>query len=485
MIMTSGRRYRVAAVGGTVLLTVLAVVVANHPTLQAALSDVTTLPANTYANGALVTVVATTLLVVVWALWPLFKPRPRRILDTISETEKRLFLAATALATIGYFDWSYRLHRTTLIATIAVLALALPTLFVLIRRRPTTASRALLVGDDPDVMATVADSADLSLVGYVAPSTAQSVAATPTGVRPGLSDGGRSDGGIPRGPLGAMERLGGLSRLEEVLVERDIDTVLLAFSQSDRDEFFGALATCYSNGVRTLVHRDHADSVLISDIAGGDLVDVDLEPWDWQDHVTKRLFDVVFAASALAVLSPVMLAIAVAVKLDSPGPVLYSHERTAEFGETFRVYKFRSMVSDAEARSGATISDEDAGGIDPRVTRVGRVLRKTHLDEIPQLWSILKGDMSVVGPRPERPELDTNIQAAIDEWQRRWFVRPGLTGLAQIRGVTGHQPEEKIRYDIEYIRRQSFWFDLKIVIRQLHIVYTDVVELLRGVEERE
>jgi lipopolysaccharide/colanic/teichoic acid biosynthesis glycosyltransferase len=229
-----------------------------------------------------------------------------------------------------------------------------------------------------------------------------------------------------------------------------------------------------------MVHRDHADDVLTEGVAGGDLVEVNLEPWDWQDYVVKRVFDVCFAGAGLLALSPVMLAIAVAIKLDSPGPVLYSQQRTAEFGDTFTVHKFRSMVTDAEAESGAKLSEEDHGGRDPRVTRVGRILRTTHLDEIPQLWSILVGDMSVVGPRPERPELDTDMQQGADAWRRRWFVRPGLTGLAQIRGATGHDPQQKLRYDVEYIRRQSFWFDLKIVIRQIWQVLGDAIETVGG-----
>jgi lipopolysaccharide/colanic/teichoic acid biosynthesis glycosyltransferase len=138
------------------------------------------------------------------------------------------------------------------------------------------------------------------------------------------------------------------------------------------------------------------------------------------------------------------------------------------------------MVTGAEAETGVKLSDEDRGDVDPRVTRVGRILRATHLDEIPQLWSILVGDMSVVGPRPERPELDDDIEMSVGEWRRRWFVRPGLTGLAQINGATGHQPAEKLRYDIEYIRQQSFWFDLKVVIRQLWLVGVDAVGVLSG-----
>jgi lipopolysaccharide/colanic/teichoic acid biosynthesis glycosyltransferase len=290
------------------------------------------------------------------------------------------------------------------------------------------------------------------------------------------------DGGVAKSPLSALQRLGGLSTVESVLRKHDIDTVLLGFDQPDREEFFGALSTCYELGVRAMVHRDQADSVLVADAAGGELVDTDLSPLDWQDYVIKRLFDISFAVLGLLLLSPVILCIVVLVKLDSPGPVLYTQRRTAEFGETFRIFKFRSMVPEAEADSGATLSAEDAGGRDPRVTRVGRVLRLTHLDEIPQLWSVLRGDMSVVGPRPERPELDADIETNVNEWRSRWFVKPGLTGLAQINDVTGYDPERKLRYDIEYIRNQSLWYDLQIVIRQIYEVFMDVRSLLRRAE---
>jgi lipopolysaccharide/colanic/teichoic acid biosynthesis glycosyltransferase len=301
------------------------------------------------------------------------------------------------------------------------------------------------------------------VVGYVSPPGRAAVGRE--GTRQPYADGGRS--------LADLTCLGGLSSLERVLVQHDVDVAVLAFSVPDRAEFFSAVDTCERLGVTAKVHRDHADSVLTTGFGTEDLVDVDLEPWDPQDRVLKRLFDVAFALAGLVVLAPVALAVAAAVRREDGGPVLYAQERTAEFGDTFRVYKFRSMVPDAEADSGPVLSAEDAGAVDPRVTRVGRVLRAAHLDEIPQLWSVLKGDMSVVGPRPERPELDDDIERDVGDWRRRWFVKPGLTGLAQVQGVTGHTPDEKLRYDVEYIRRQSFWFDLKIVVRQVWQVLAD------------
>ena len=119
--------------------------------------------------------------------------------------------------------------------------------------------------------------------------------------------------------------------------------------------------------------------------------------------------------------------------------------------------------------------DTTPGEETDRVTRVGRFLRRTHLDEIPQLWSILVGDMSVVGPRAAWTDEELLLEEQVSTWSQRWFVKPGLTGLAQINDVTSEAPREKLRYDIEYIRRQSFWLDLKIVVRQIWGVLGDLV----------
>ncbi|EJN57914.1 sugar transferase [Halogranum rubrum] len=472
--MQSGYRYRIASVLGTILLTLFSVLLVNQPTVQTTVTTlvpvIRRLPAIVLADGELQLALVTTVAVVLGSLVPLFKPRPRRILDTILFAQKRILVAGATLAGIGYFDYTYRLPRSTLALSILGLLVVLPVWFVAIRRRPTGRERAVIIGDDPEEIADVLDAIDIPVIGYVSPPSPyysereDTVVSTPT-----VADGSGNT------LLQNLDCLGGLSRLDEVLVEYDIDTAILAFAQPDRAEFFGALDTCYEHGVDARVHRDHTNDVLTRYSSSDEkIVDIDLEPWDWQDYVFKRLFDVLFAGVGLLLLAPVVLAVAVAIKLDSAGPVFYSQKRTAEFGETFEIYKFRSMVTDAEAETGATISEEDAGGFDPRVTKVGRFLRQTHLDEIPQLWSILVGDMSVVGPRPERPELDADIRIGVVEWRKRWFVKPGLTGLAQINGATGHRPAEKLRYDVEYIQRQSFWFDVKIVLRQVWSVLTDL-----------
>jgi lipopolysaccharide/colanic/teichoic acid biosynthesis glycosyltransferase len=472
--MTSGWRYRVAGVAGTTALVIAAVVAANHPLVQSLLrlvpvvGDLTLDPAG---GMELALEVTTTAVVVVVALGPLFKPRPRRILDTASLAAERTLLATVTLAAIGYFDYTYRLPRATLLFTAAFLLVTLPPLFVAIRRRPRDeGGRTILVGDDPNAMADILGAVEGEVVGYVSPpGTARelAVAADPDAETAlGLTDGGRVAG---------LPSLGGLSRLDEVLVEHSIDTVVLAFSEPDRAEFFGALDTCYDHGVAAKVHRRHADSVLTSGFGQGELVDVELEPWDPQDHLLKRGFDILFAGAGLLVLSPVMLAIAAAIKLEDGGSVLYRQARTAAFGDTFDVYKFRSMRG---TDSDDTEPIADAGN--DRITRIGRFIRRTHLDELPQLWSILIGDMSVVGPRAAWTGEETHLEDETEDWRKRWFVKPGLTGLAQVNEATSLDPKEKLRYDVEYIRRQSFWFDMKIVTRQIWLAVVDFVRTVTG-----
>lgn len=181
----------------------------------------------------------------------------------------------------------------------------------------------------------------------------------------------------------------------------------------------------------------------------------------------KRLFDMVVAGAGLLVLSPIALLIALAIKLDDGGPVFFSQDRVGLGGRVFAAFKFRSMVVDAERHTGAV----QATAGDPRVTRVGRLLRATAFDELPQLWNILRGDMSVVGPRPLRPgEADTTAAGvvlpldAIPGYQARHRVRPGLTGLAQIYAPRDLPRTGKFRYDLLYQRRAGLWLDMRLIL---------------------
>ncbi|SDD44056.1 sugar transferase [Natrinema hispanicum] len=497
--MLTGWRYRTVSATGTVCLVVVAVLVANHPLSQSIFTTVVPLfdrlEPTVLDWTSLQWALTLSVLAVAGAVWPLYKPRPRRILDTVFLVQKRVLVGGLALATLGYFQWSHRLPRATLVMIIGVLVVVLPGWFLLIRGQPNGSDgRTLIVGDDPAQIDRVAPAVDTPVIGYLCP--------TITSARDALRSASKTDGKVvadggvvlhhdegseleggemSSGAVRSLSRLGGLSRLEDVLVEYDIDTVVLAFRQPDRAEFFGALDACYEHGVGAKVHREYADSVLVAEGDVGELVDVDLEPWDPLDHLFKRLFDVCFAVAGLVVFAPLMLVIALAIKLDSSGPVLYSQDRTAGFGDTFPVYKFRSMVPKSE--------DATPGEEDDRITRVGHVLRKTHLDELPQLWSILVGRMSVVGPRAAWVDEEQLLERDAPAWRKRWFVKPGLTGLAQINDTKSTDPNLKLRYDLEYIRKQSVWFDLQIVIRQVWKVFLDVREMIfgsnRGSDERE
>lgn len=176
----------------------------------------------------------------------------------------------------------------------------------------------------------------------------------------------------------------------------------------------------------------------------------------------KRLADVALATLSLAALLPLFGLIALAVWLDSGPPILYTQARLGREARRYRMFKFRTMVVHAETGTGAVW----AAVKDPRVTRIGAILRRTHLDELPQLWNVLRGEMSVVGPRPERPELVGPITRDIPEFERRCRVRPGITGLAQVlNGYTStvQATRRKLDYDLYYIQNQDLLLDLKIM----------------------
>ncbi len=182
----------------------------------------------------------------------------------------------------------------------------------------------------------------------------------------------------------------------------------------------------------------------------------------------KRMLDLLFGAGGLLLASPLMALTAIAVKLDSPGPALYRQLRAGELGRPFTLYKFRSMRIDAE-QLGARFAEEN----DPRITRVGRFIRKTRLDELPQLWNVLRGEMSMVGPRPERPVFVEQLEQQVPFFKQRLYVKPGVTGHAQVRcryGATTEDHLEKLEYDLYYIKSHTVMFDLSIMLDTIKVV---------------
>lgn len=184
-------------------------------------------------------------------------------------------------------------------------------------------------------------------------------------------------------------------------------------------------------------------------------------------NAIKRIFDILSCSIALLILFLPMLIIAILIKLDSSGPILYSQQRCGLNGKVFKIYKFRSMYINAE-EFGPKWADCD----DNRITKIGKFLRKTRLDEIPQFINIIKGDMSLVGPRPERPIFVEAFEERIIGFSQRTLVKPGLSGLAQIKGGYELLPKDKVLYDFEYILNRSFYLDTRIILKTFSIVFT-------------
>lgn len=220
---------------------------------------------------------------------------------------------------------------------------------------------------------------------------------------------------------------------------------------------------------RNLQENGIPSDVLETLLPGDDIVELD-EP-----HVAgglayrfiKRSFDVISCGAALVVLSPLMLYCVVRIKRESPGPVIYAQRRVGKNGRVFKIYKFRSMYIDAEARGA-----QWAQGDDPRVTPFGKIMRKTRLDEIPQFWNVVKGDMSLIGPRPERPGFCDEFEKRIHGWHYRTYVRPGISGLAQVTGGYDLLPKEKVRFDLRYIETRNLFQDFVLMLKTLGVVST-------------
>jgi len=190
----------------------------------------------------------------------------------------------------------------------------------------------------------------------------------------------------------------------------------------------------------------------------------------------KRSFDVLLSGVGLVVSLPLWGIISLAVKLNDGGPIFYRQERVGKDGRVFGGLKFRSMVPDSDRKWGAVPATEN----DPRITKVGKLLRATAMDELPQLWNIFCGDMSFVGPRPEWVELVKKFRIEIPSFDLRHKVTPGLTGLAQVYGHSEISRRHKLRYDLLYVRRQSFWLDVRLVLISFLVTFSGRWERREG-----
>lgn len=261
--------------------------------------------------------------------------------------------------------------------------------------------------------------------------------------------------------------IGTIDNLEAVLNNRLVDQVVLALPMEAYNRFGHIIAICEKIGIQTLVIPDYFSYLparpKFEEIGGIPMIDVRHTPLDEAVNAgLKRTFDIVFSIAVLLVLSPLLLLITVGVKLSSRGPVLFAQERVGKNRRIFKMYKFRSMNVSTVNISNTQWTTEN----DPRKTKFGTFLRKTSLDELPQFFNVLKGDMSIIGPRPERPYFVEQFKEDIPKYMIKHRVRPGITGWAQVNGWRGDTSiEERIKCDIDYIENWTFALDLKIVFK--------------------
>lgn len=264
--------------------------------------------------------------------------------------------------------------------------------------------------------------------------------------------------------------LGAREQTAELVRRHQVDEVILAYAPTWQQRLAEELMTTHPGlSVRVVPSPYEALMKTGSVESFGDIALVQLLHGSGSFRaVLKRFLDFCFALVGLVLLAPVMAVSALLIRLSSPGPVIFRQERVGLGGQSFTLYKFRTMVVDAEGATGPILA---AGKHDERLTTAGRWLRFTRLDELPQLWNVLRGEMSLVGPRPERPCFVREFEQQTPSYALRHRVRPGITGLAQVCGGYHTDARDKLRFDLIYVSHRSFWLDLSILARTLLVVF--------------
>ncbi|PKL89214.1 MAG: sugar transferase [Ignavibacteriae bacterium HGW-Ignavibacteriae-2] len=261
--------------------------------------------------------------------------------------------------------------------------------------------------------------------------------------------------------------------IRNVIKEKSIQEIILALEKDEGDVLLNVVGDVDMENVSIKIIPDLYEIISgqarTSQLYGFPLIDIMPQLMlEWEKKL-KRLMDIVFSFIFLVVTSPVIIGVSIAIKIDSKGPAFYKQERSGLNGKPFKILKFRSMVQDAEKASGPVWSQKG----DPRVTKVGRFIRRVRLDEVPQMINVLLGDMSLVGPRPERPYFVEKLSKEIPLYKRRLKVRPGVTGWAQVKHKYDETVEDvktKLRYDLFYIENMTLRNDLKILFRTIFVV---------------
>ena len=269
-----------------------------------------------------------------------------------------------------------------------------------------------------------------------------------------------------------LPRLGKWHELRSVIDQHAVEEVIIAVDSGEHEHISRIMNELEGTGVRIKVIPDMYDilsgSVKMTSIFGTPLIEVNSEIMPAWQFSLKRIMDLGISAIAMVVLAPLYLVLSIAVRLSSPGPIFFRQERVGKYGRPFRIIKFRSMYCDAE-RNGPQLSSST----DPRITPIGRWMRKTRMDEIPQFWNVIKGDMSLVGPRPERQHFIDAITEVAPHYRHLHKVRPGITSWGQVKFGYAENVEQMVRrlkYDVLYIENMSLAVDLKILAYTVLII---------------
>lgn len=259
--------------------------------------------------------------------------------------------------------------------------------------------------------------------------------------------------------------IGSIENLSYILPQNHLDEIAITLGLSEYYKLERIVAMCEKSGVHTKFIPDYNNIIptkpYTEDLLGLPVINIRHVPLtNTFNSAVKRLTDIVGASAAIVLFSPVMLLTALLIKLTSPGPLIYSQERVGLHNRPFRMYKFRSMEVQEKAKEEACWTVQN----DPRVTGIGKIIRKTSVDELPQLFNVLKGDMSMVGPRPERPQFVEKFREEIPRYMVKHQVRPGMTGWAQVHGYRGNTSiRKRIEYDLYYIENWTLGLDVKIL----------------------
>ncbi len=271
--------------------------------------------------------------------------------------------------------------------------------------------------------------------------------------------------------LNNCKYLGMITKLSDDIAPLRIQSALVALSHNEQEKLIELLRNTEGKNIEFMMVPDMLElmtsRIRIQEIEGIPFLKLKDIPMTTWNRILKRLFDIFITVAGLIIALPIMIFVAIVIKLSSPGPIFYIQERVGLDGVSFPLIKFRSMRIDAETLSGPVRNKKD----DNRATLIGKILRRTSLDELPQLFNVLLGQMSVVGPRPERPFFVEQFKNNIPKYLERHRVKTGMTGWAQVNGLRGDVPiEERTKFDIYYVENWSLVFDIKIILKTIRVV---------------